>query len=258
MRFRVFACSDRGCVRLNNEDNFYVSGIIKEDVNLPHIEYASETEEKRLLFAVCDGMGGEVSGERASLAAVKAMSVDGGITVEEEARINVSAANAAVNELQAEINSTHSGTTLAAFAIDETQAIAYNLGDSRVYMCRDGELCLLTHDHTMASYLVDLGIITVSQAEKNSSKNSLMKYVGMDSDVQLEPYFSEKLQLRGGDAFLLCSDGLYGLVDDETIRVELASGQAVESIGRRLMTLALEAGGLDNVTVIVIQVQPYV
>ena len=127
-----------------------------------------------------------------------------------------------------------------------------------MYMCRDGELCLLTHDHTMASYLVDLGIITVSQAEKNSSKNSLMKYVGMDSDVQLEPYFSEKLQLRGGDAFLLCSDGLYGLVDDETIRVELASGQAVESIGRRLMTLALEAGGLDNVTVIVIQVQPYV
>lgn len=256
MRFNVYACSDQGRVRSNNEDNFYISGAIRENIDQPHMEYSGCFEGHRFLFAVCDGMGGEANGELASLAAVRALQVAENLSTEEEAMQNVAAANSAVNEVQNELNSFHTGTTLAAFSIDETEGQAYNLGDSRGYLCRDGVLSQLTKDHTMANYLVELGILTTEQAEKTPNKNSLTSYVGVNSENPVEPYFSERMDLREGDMVLLCSDGLYGMISEEQIREELLTSCPVEDIGKRLVCLALEAGGLDNITVIIIRVEP--
>lgn len=256
LRFNVYACSDQGRIRSNNEDNFYISGTIRQNVDQPHMECSGCFEGRRFLFAVCDGMGGEANGELASLAAVRALQLDEELSAEEEAMQNVAAANSAVNEVQNELNSFHTGTTLAAFSIDGTEGQAYNLGDSRVYLYRDGGLSQLTKDHTMASYLVELGILTTEQAEKSPNKNSLTSYLGINSENPAEPYFSERMDLREGDVVLLCSDGLYGMISEEQIREELSTCCPVEDIGKRLVRLALEAGGLDNVTAIVIRVEP--
>ena len=255
MRFNVYACSDQGRIRSNNEDNFYVSGTIRQNVDQSHMECSGCFEGQRFLFAVCDGMGGEANGELASLAAVRALRLYEELSAEDEAMQNVAAANRAVNEVQNERNSFHTGTTLAAFSIDGTEGQAYNLGDSRVYLCRNGELIQLTKDHTMASYLVELGILTTEQAEKTPNKNSLTSYLGIDADTLTEPYFSERMELREGDVVLLCSDGLYGMVSEERLREEAAMCCSVEDIGKRLVCLALEAGGLDNITVIVIRAE---
>ena len=255
MRFSVYACSDQGRIRSNNEDNFYISGTIRRNVDQPHMEYSGCLEGNRFLFAVCDGMGGEANGELASLAAVKALQVAEELSAEEEAMQNVAAANSAVNEVQNELNSFHTGTTLAAFSINGTEGQAYNLGDSRVYLFRDGALDQLTKDHTMASYLVELGILTVEQAEKSPNKNRLTSYLGIDSENSVEPYFSERKDLREGDVVLLCSDGLYGMISEEQIRKELSTCCPVEDVGKRLIRLALEAGGQDNITVIVIRIE---
>ena len=219
------------------------------------MEYSGCFEGSRFLFAVCDGMGGEANGELASLAAVKALQVVEELSAEEEAMQNVAAANSAVNEVQNELNSFHTGTTLAAFSINGTEGQAYNLGDSRVYLCRDGALDQLTKDHTMASYLVELGILTAEQAEKNPNKNSLTSYLGIAPENPVEPFFSEKKELREGDVVLLCSDGLYSMVSEERLREEAAMCCSAGDIGKRLVRQALEAGGLDNVTVIVICVE---
>lgn len=255
MRFDVYACSDQGHIRENNEDNFYISGVIRKNIDQPHMEYAGRFEGQRFLFAVCDGMGGEANGELASLAAVRTLSIDEGVSAVDEAKRNVEAANIAVNAVQNELKSFHTGTTLAAFAVDGTEGLAYNLGDSRVYLCRAGELRQLSKDHTMANYLVELGILTQNQAKKTLGKNSLTSYIGAESEAPVEPYISERIKLEDKDSLLLCSDGLYDMVGDELIREELSAGRPVEDTVKRLVSAALDAGGLDNVTAVVIRAE---
>jgi protein phosphatase len=253
VRFEVYACSDKGCVRTNNEDNIYVDGLIRENVDCPRIEVQQKFNQSRILFAVCDGMGGEANGEYASLAAVKTIHTNESVSIYQEAKNNTAMANAAVKKVQQEFLSRHTGTTLAAFAIDDDIGLAYNLGDSRIYLHRDGLLVQMSKDHTMAEYLVELGIITNEQAAKHPNKNSLTQFLGMDFDGVIEPYFADVITLLAGDTILICSDGLYDMVDDQTIKETIEMYASSAEIGRSLIDKALLAGGLDNVSAIVIK-----
>ena len=133
--------------------------------------------------------------------------------------------------------------------------LAYNLGDSRVYLYHREKLDKLTKDHTLADYLVELGIITEEQAENHPNKSSLTQFVGMEREQKVEPYFSDEIQLEIGDKVLICSDGLYNMVDNLSIAHMLGSSMSLSELGKALIERALAAGGADNVTLILISVE---
>jgi len=252
--FDVYACSDKGCVRGNNEDNLYIDGRVRENIDCHHLELHENFQKQRLIFAVCDGMGGEANGEFASLAAVKAIKYESESEIRQEAIDNINAANHAVKQEQARLRSRNTGTTIAAFTIEEGTGLAYNLGDSRVYLYRDNNLSQLSKDHTIADYLVELGVMTAEQAQNHPNKNSLTQFLGMDFDGILEPYFASPVQLRAGDTVLICSDGLYNMADNGALAAILARKDSVEETGKAMLNAALNAGGLDNISLILIKV----
>lgn len=253
MVFDVYACSDKGCVRGNNEDNVYVDGKIRENIDCHHLELHEKLQKPRLIFAVCDGMGGEANGEFASLAAVKAIKTESGRDIRQEAVDNINAANHAVKQEQERLRSRNTGTTIAAFTIEDGTGLAYNLGDSRVYLYREKQLSQLSKDHTIADYLVELGVMTPEQAQNHPNKNSLTQFLGMDFDGILEPYFASPVQLRAGDTVLICSDGLYNMADDGALAQILARKGNAEETGKAMLNAALKAGGLDNISLILIK-----
>jgi PPM family protein phosphatase len=252
MIYNVYACSDIGHMRLNNEDNLYVSGVIRDDVNQERCEYAGILDDQRLLFAVCDGMGGEEFGELASLAAVKALNIDDQTDMEHESLANAIAANSAVNAVQQEHNCVRCGTTLVAIALDGDEGLAYNLGDSRAYLYSDGELIQLTKDHNLANYLVEIGMLTPAQAAKNPNRNCITRYAGMAPEDSAEPYMSDRFKITAGDVMFVCSDGLFSMIDDDEIKEIISAGGTAKYVGTSLVKAALDAGGYDNVTVVVI------
>jgi serine/threonine protein phosphatase PrpC len=140
------------------------------------------------------------------------------------------------------------GATLTGIFVHAGQAYIAEVGDSRAYLIRAGKISQLTHDQSMVQMLVDTGVIQPEQAEHSPIRNIILQAMGNQPDVKVA---LAKLELRDRDCFVLCSDGLTGLVRDDEIRdVVLASGRP-EQAARQLVDLANERGGTDNVTVVV-------
>ena len=139
----------------------------------------------------------------------------------------------------------------AALYIDEGRAVACNIGDSRIYMMRSGMLQQISKDHTIVQQMVDSGAITKEEARTHKRRHILSQNIGIFPDeLIIEPHFAEPIELKEGDVFPLCSDGLTDMVSDDVIRTILANNEDAEG----LVAAALENGGRDNVTVIVIKV----
>jgi serine/threonine protein phosphatase PrpC len=233
--FRISVASDRGLVRQVNEDSFLA---------VPPI------------FVVADGMGGHAFGDRASQTTARVLHNELGAEVPLRPAAVLSAvreANARVQEIGED---EFAGTTLAGLALvrDSDDArphwMAFNVGDSRIYLWNDGILSQLSVDHSAVQELVDEGVITLSEASQHPDRNIVTRAIGVADDVDPDVWF-----LAGGGAqtFLLCSDGLTKELDDETIRAVLAAEGSDGSPADRLVAAALAAGGADNVTVVVIE-----
>jgi protein phosphatase len=148
------------------------------------------------------------------------------------------------------------GTTFSGVMFVDDQAVIGHIGDSRVYLYRDGELRQLTKDHTFVQRLVDLGRITPEEALVHPRRNVIMRVLGDTNEVpQLD---AEVLDVRPGDRWLLCSDGLCGYVSDEIVAQNLGSNESASEITEVLVGEALEAGAPDNVTVVVVDILPAV
>jgi serine/threonine protein phosphatase PrpC len=255
VRFRYSACSDRGRVRKVNEDSYLAA--------VP-------------LFLVADGMGGHAFGDRASQTAVRVFAdrfeTDAAATpaqILETLRL----ANEAVIELTADEGpgGAISGTTLTALALvdldgtggDEgtgSRWMAFNVGDSRTYVWDGSELAQLSVDHSAVQELVDLGLITRREADRHPDRNIITRALGADSEVEADVWL---LPIEGRHTFLLCSDGLTKeLGDDQIARImaahaaeERSDGPAPVSVAERLVKAAVDAGGSDNVTVLVVESQ---
>lgn len=253
MMLKVSCCSHQGCVRGNNEDNFYVNGRIRADLSKGESFTEQIENTGRVLFAICDGMGGESYGEQASLAAVSALETRDQMTAQQDAEQNVRAANAGVLEIQEQFNCTTAGTTLTAMSIEDDNALVYNIGDSRIYLLRDNTLSRLTKDDTMANYLIETGTFTEEQTKGSPAEHMLTQYIGLGEYEGIDPHISAPFRLLDGDRFLLCSDGLYDMVSDEQMK-ELMMQETVEESGQQLLNTALQNGGADNTTVIVIEI----
>lgn len=242
-----------GCVRGNNEDNFYLQGQIRQSVEELNTQAQFGGPDVDALFAVADGMGGEAKGEFASLAAVQALHS----CSSEQGRRAISRCFSRANAVICrEIDQTghKMGTTLATLYIDDGKATVCNIGDSRGYLFRDKSLAQVSTDHTQVQQMIDLGILTPEAAREHPQRHVLTQHLGIhECDMIIQPTFSEELQLETGDTFLLCSDGLTDMVGDETICAILSSGTP-EQQTQALVEEALRNGGQDNVTVLVVQV----
>ena len=254
MYLEAIALSDVGRVRQNNEDNYYIQGIVRQNLMQQRAEETYKGATKKSLFAVADGMGGESDGEVASLVAVQSLRPCCLAEVCDEAYSAIMEANEMVcNEIMRK-GGKRMGSTLTALYVDDDTAVVCNIGDSRTYLMREGCLTQISEDHTIVQQMVNMGAITKEEARTHRKRHVLSQNIGIFPDeLVIEPSFSEDIELQDGDLFLLCSDGLTDMVSDEEIRKILETGSVYEQ-SHRLITKALENGGRDNVTVVLVRV----
>ena len=228
MRVDVGSATDIGRVRERNEDSMLVDPP---------------------LYVVADGMGGHRGGQVASQVALEAME---GLATEGQGSLadHVRRANRAVWDRSIEDERLSGmGTTLTAARIDGGSALIAHVGDSRAYLLRDGSLQQLTTDHTLVARMVRSGEITEAEAEVHPHKNVLTRALGTDEDVQVD---EDSIALVDGDRLLLCSDGLTGMVTEDQIQAILENSDQPQQAADRLVKAANRAGGIDNITVVVL------
>ena len=235
LELRYAVRSDVGLLREGNEDSAYAG--------------------PRLL-AVADGMGGHAAGEVASALTIASMAElddeqPGGDMLQDLADA-VSAANSRLQDkIVANPAVEGMGTTLTAMLWSDGHAAVCHIGDSRGYLLRDGELYQITHDHTLVQSLVDEGRISADDVSTHPQRSLLLR--ALDGRSVAEPDLSVHDSLPG-DRYLLCSDGLSGVVSDETLRDTLSDIEDLDAVTRQLIDLALHGGGPDNITCIVADV----
>jgi protein phosphatase len=231
MNVTVGAKSDIGRARERNEDSFLIDAP---------------------LYAVADGMGGHRGGNVASAMALETLQE--GTSGNQPATLieKVKLANGRVLERgEAERDLQGMGTTLTAILADGDKAHLVHIGDSRAYLLRDGKFQQLTQDHTLVQRMVDEGRLTREEADHHPQRSILTKALGVDADAEPDPM---TLDLLPGDRLLLCTDGLTGMVDEDTIREVLETEPDPQRASDLLVDRANEAGGEDNITVIVLDV----
>lgn len=264
LKIQMAARSHIGLVRLSNEDNLYYTGTYREGEDLSKV-YADEQnyEGNAALFAVCDGMGGEAYGEEAALIAVSNLP-----ELEEDlTKLGLAGwsprmldyfedTNDKICKRIREHEGQRMGTTIVSLFLRAQKAQFSNLGDSRIYRYRHGELELLSVDHTQAQRLADLGIIEQSEVRKHPERHRLLQHLGIfPSEAELKPNISEPFDLQEGDLYLLCSDGLNDNVSERTIAAALASEDMnLSLIADDLLDETLEQGAHDNVTFILLEI----
>jgi protein phosphatase len=236
------ARTDVGMIRSGNEDNFAV-----------------DTSPTRGIFIVADGMGGHAAGEVASemavqivqreLAQVRTLDTD---DVVQLVAGSLKRANRAIHDRTlTEVDKQGMGTTVSALIISGSRYLIGQVGDSRVYLLRDGNISQLTKDHSYVQEQVDAGFLTPEQARYHPYSNVITRCVGAGNDVEPDIYRGE---VRVGDLYLVASDGLTGMVDDRRLAQLLSSRAEPERKVQSLIAEANGRGGLDNITAIIVQV----
>ncbi|MCL2821267.1 MAG: protein phosphatase 2C domain-containing protein [Oscillospiraceae bacterium] len=255
INFECTAITHVGSVRGNNEDNYYVNGKFKKDNNVPTEGYTDTTIRDSYVYAVCDGMGGEYFGEIASMIAVAVLAEYQDTDLRYSIMDYVERTNNIICGEIEKHDGIRSGTTLALLFIYGNKAVSYNIGDSRVYLLRKNELYLLSEDHTEAQRMVDMGVINDEEAKNHKLKNRLTQHLGIfPNELVIDPYASQEIKIKKNDIFLICSDGLTDMVDDDEIRLILSTKNTdTVGIAKRLSAAADAYGGKDNTTVVVIK-----
>lgn len=226
--------SDLGLQRTGNEDNYFV---------------------RAPLFVVADGMGGAQAGEVASELAVESFAPglpDGGSPGEGLKRI-IETANRTIHDR----SRTHSGragmgTTVTAAHVGEATVTIAHVGDSRCYLLRDGELKQLTEDHSLVWELIKRGKLTPEDAETHPQRSVITRALGPEPDVQVDVV---ETPAQAGDLFMICSDGLTAMVREPDLKTLLAGDKPLPDLGRALIAAANDAGGRDNITIILFRLE---
>ena len=228
--------SDVGTVRANNQDS----------------SFAGEH-----LIAICDGMGGHAGGDTASSIAIRSLAHieqdDTGGDVEVISRMMetsvMAAHDAIVGKAKRERKLAGMGTTVTAVALVAGYWVVAHIGDSRAYLLRDGHLSRITCDHSYVQHLIDTGRITPAEAKNHPQRNVVMRVLG-DFDIDPHPDISIR-KAHPADRWLLCSDGLCGVLEDPTIKETMTALADQGECAQRLVQMALRAGSTDNVTAVI-------
>lgn len=228
--------SDVGTVRANNQDS----------------SFAGEH-----LITICDGMGGHAGGDTASSIAIRSLAHieqdDTGGDVEVISRMMetsvMAAHDAIVGKAKRERKLAGMGTTVTAVALVAGYWVVAHIGDSRAYLLRDGHLSRITCDHSYVQHLIDTGRITPAEAKNHPQRNVVMRVLG-DFDIDPHPDISIR-KAHPADRWLLCSDGLCGVLEDSTIKETMTALADQGECAQRLVQMALRAGSTDNVTAVI-------
>jgi protein phosphatase len=230
----IVALTDTGLQRRDNEDSKFARSPV---------------------FVVADGMGGAQAGEVASRIAVEAFEEalpDGG-SPEEQLSARAREANKRIYSISREQQERAGmGTTLTAAHLGEHDLAIAHVGDSRAYLFRGGQLQRLTQDHSLVDELVRQGKLTAEQAAEHPQRSIITRALGPEEEVEVDTF---TYPLRPGDVVLLCSDGLTSMVSEEDMTSTLASSTTLEQAGQTLIREANEAGGRDNITVVLFRVE---
>jgi protein phosphatase len=233
-----YGMTDTGKVRPHNEDNF-----------------ACQDFGGRSLFVVADGMGGYDAGEIASRIAVNTVCKELGrhATHNEDLKNLVEfvarLANVEVRKEGWEKKS-NMGTTLSFALVEGTTAHIANVGDSRVYWIDNGSITQITEDHSLVAKLVSTGKMTKAEARNHPKSNLLYRTIGTDEEIRVDTF---TVNLEKGGSLLLCTDGLWGELSDEEIHGICSTEKESEKICAKLLRMANEKGGKDNVTAVVVK-----
>jgi serine/threonine protein phosphatase PrpC len=236
MRLVFAAATDVGRMRKNNEDSYLSS---------------------QPVAAVADGMGGHSAGEVASAIAIEELAALGSrgpweneTAATDDLKQAILRANRRIREMAASDRKLNGmGTTLVALLEDGDMVHVANVGDSRGYLLRQGELSQVTVDHSLVQELVDDGRLSPEDAERHPQRSVITRALGIEPEVEFD-LFTYKLQV--GDRLLLCSDGLSDVVEPTQIRKVLLRVRSAQRAAGELVTVANEQGGPDNITVIVV------
>ena len=230
-----FERTDTGRQRRGNEDAFYA---------------------RAPLFAVADGMGGAQAGEVASHLAVEVLEQglpEGAGSIEERLRARVSEANVRIMEsAQADDARAGMGTTLTVAYVGEDDLTVAHVGDSRLYRLRDGTFERLTDDHSLVEELVRQGKLTPEEADEHPQRSIITRALGAEEGVEAD---SATWAGRQDDVYLICSDGLTSMVAEARVAEILAGASSLAAAGRALIDAANEAGGRDNITVVLFRLE---
>ncbi len=259
IKVTVTGITDVGRVRDHNEDNLLVADLTAKECLESGQTISLELGDRGLLLAVADGMGGAASGEIASETAVNTVHetfarqelVEGEAEPEEiGAGLDecLQTANTRIHQRgQQEAEHRGMGTTMtAAFVSGDTVHLA-QVGDSRAYLLRKSKLVQVTKDQSLISQLIEDGTLTEEEAEKLGGRNIILQALGVEADVNVEVKSIEVLE---GDILMLCSDGLSGMLKDPVMEETLVAADDLGAAGQRLISMANDAGGRDNITVI--------
>ena len=243
LRLEAFGVTDPGKVRENNEDCFYIP----------------TPAGKERYVMVADGMGGHIGGEVASSTcrdAIHSHVQEGyarGLRGPELLRDAISRANWDIwDKARRHARYRGMGTTLVLAMIDGSEWVLAHVGDSRIYLFRDGQLAQLTSDHTMVQEMVRSGFLTEEQAARHPQRHLITRAMGVDDLVEPDIV---RLNAQAGDVMLLCSDGLTDTLTAEDILVLLSLPDPLEKRANRLISVANQRGGPDNVTVVLAELK---
>ncbi|MCP4644858.1 MAG: serine/threonine-protein phosphatase [bacterium] len=263
MRIDIAAQTDIGRRKRNNED-FY--GVFREDT--PDLELF----EEGALLCVADGLGGHVGGEIASKLAVSLMkdalkhSPEATESEAEEEEVDpvipilrktLHYANESIFQTNQDLvqSGRPMGTTLLSAAVTPRKVHIANVGDSRCYHFRDGEIIAKTEDHSWVDEQVKQGLMSKAEAEVDARRHMVTRCIGTHPEVECDTY---TWHVVPGDMLLLCTDGLVNMAKDAEIAAEFKKNASPAEIAHRLVTMANDNGGKDNITVIVADISPSV
>jgi serine/threonine protein phosphatase PrpC len=232
VRLAAGFATNRGLVRQTNEDPFLV---------------------RMGLYVVCDGMGGARAGEVASqMACERMVAIDPATAGTEELRASIVDANERISARSlAEPRLLGMGTTLTSALMRDGVMLLGHVGDSRAYLLHEGALRQLTDDHSWVGEMVRRGELTVAEASVHPHRSVITKALGTDGEVVPDTL---EVPLAPGDRLMLCSDGLSGMVSDDSIQELLRLSDAPQAVADALIAAALKGGGEDNITVVVVEV----
>lgn len=264
----VFAQTDVGKVRQNNEDNFLIADLTQETYQTAtsqgkFVEAPATIRvgEKGFVAAVSDGMGGALAGEVASDLAVKAVRrlmlkfqsqpEYAQFPFREQFRLAVEQANKLIHsQSQTSPHLAGMGATFTGLAYHQGHVYLAQVGDSRAYILRGHQIIQATKDQSLVGQLVDAGYLTEEQAQEHVYKNVILQALGAQPDTVV---VLDRLTLRRNDVFLLCSDGLSNKVQSQTLMEVVNSSANLKHATEQLISLANERGGEDNITVVLCQ-----
>ena len=228
----VGARTDVGQVRAQNEDSMLVK--------LP-------------LLVVADGIGGQEAGEVASQIAIETMEIEAPVSADAQqlGAAVIHANEAVMRAVEQGRGKPGMGTTMTAAYIEHSTLAIAQVGDSRAYRVRGGEIEQLTHDHSLIAAMVDSGQITEDEARNHPSRSIITRALGSDPDMHPDLF---QFDLRDGDRIILCSDGLSGMIPDDHIKLIMDEYPDAQEAADALVAAANAAGGMDNITVIVANV----